>query len=374
MKEKCIIILLLLFTAGIFAEGLIYHDFDFGYTRTADELGFTDDEEHLHIVDVAYNHHTDELLLLEARDVTDDEPDPEDTASIAIVDRETGDFKEFLAENITLDYPETSLDPRRITVTEDGVVLILGTIGCVYKVSEDGDYTMLFSGHAYDPEDLGWGGARAFNTVGSYYGGDLTILSSRGNRVYFWQNSPEDVDDFGEYVEYFYCQIEDGDSTPHPFIHGILPSEDLSEIYVYQPRVWGTEYDDHASHRLFTGSIEEGYNHEADIGGFHYEDGMCGDIDGDFIVVTRGHSEDETVNTRILFTSISEQAPVFEGNEGTGFFLIEDTITDNREGGVTVDTVHGQVFAVNSYGLFQLIGDVEEEDIPTAVGPWHLFE
>jgi len=360
---------------------IIYHDFEEGYIITADELGFTDDEEHLHICDVAYNHLTDRILVADAKYTNPHQPG--DTASIAIIDPETGNNVGMI-EDISMNFEQYNMIPRRIHVTDDGVLLLMGEVGCIYQTSDhvssfDGAYRM-FSRWAYDPEEYGYGASHGMYAVGSLNSGELYVLSTMGNRVYVWKNSPQDITRFAK-LDIIHFIVEEAEedpedpSTSHPFVHGVKGNSDLTEIYAYAPRVSGTAYDSHPALRRYYGSPDTGYTHDEDFASeWGWEQSLCGDIDGDFLVMSRAHTAGPDIMTRIMFQTISTQEGVFSGNEGAGHFVIEDTPMTNRYGGVVTDRWHGDVYAVNSYGLFQMIGDVDIDEIPTAVGPWHLFE
>lgn len=354
---------------------LIYHDFEPGYIRTAEQLGFTDSYENLHICGVAYNPVTDRILVADAKKTSDLQPG--DTASIAIIDRETGNNVGMI-EDISMNYEQFNMIPRRIHVTDDGVLLLMGEVGCIYQTSDqvssfDGAYRM-FSRWAYDPEEYGYGLSHGMSAVGSLNSGELYILSTMGNRIYVWKNSPQDITRFAM-IDLIYFRLPGDESTAHPFVHGVKANSDLTEIYAYAPRVSGTAYDSHPALRRYYGSPDTGYTHDEDFASqWGWEQSLCGDIDGDFLVMSRAHSDGTNIFTRIMFQSISTQAGVFSGNEGAGHFVVEDTPMANRYGGVVTDSWHGEVYAVNSYGLFQMIGDVDTDEIPTSVIQWSLFE
>lgn len=354
-----------------------------GYFKTNTELGFSDSSALTYINDVAYNAGEDSLLILEGAlygSSTDgagtgatewnEKVDPADSHSIQVVNRADGS----VVKSMT-DLPFFSgwggPDPGRIDVSEDGVILIEGYGANVFKVGSQ-EVTKLSSinevianGNYYaDGDDVVYGGSYALDVIGNYNKGECTVLTSRGNRIYVFQNSPAGVDQFTRVAKF--TAYGDSESSA-PIIRGVVASQDLSQIFTYSVNADG------GALKKFVGSPASGYAQDTNyVSQFQWESSLDGDIEGGMIVYGAGHTDAVPSYINMMFQDTTVGSSLFGGNvDGSAYFKFDDKAMDNAHGGVCVDKVNGQVFIACSAGLLQMTGDTDQISSATS---WSMFE
>ena len=364
---------------------LDYADFDFGYSLSPSDMGFADNFDNLYLVDAAYNSLTDNLLVLDSArygtgtnegNMWNELVDPEDTTSIQILNREDGSVVGSIA-NLPFFDGWGGPCPSRITITEDGVILVLGRGGTVRKIGTEettdaGSAFRVNDSYHLPGEEVVYGGTASLYTVGNYNTGNCYLITSRGNRIYVMKNSPANLDQFDRVTKFTAYGPQEASS---PYIRGVAANDDMTQIITYyqgNPTAGGNNL------RRFIGSPETGYAQDVNFEGKrNWSRSLDADFDGNFVVMSSGHTDHDArpdydlPYTWIFFEEISTQENVFSGNYGTGHFEIKDTDMNEAGGGVVIDKVNGQVFAVNSSGLYQLVGDVSS--ISSAAN-WSIFE
>ncbi len=314
MKKVCLIFFLFAFAFCMMGDGETVYEppegydnaFIFGEISYYEDLGLGEDAT---IVDADYNPDTGNLVVGVVLHEFDEAPDNEG-GKILILD--SGDLSVQHTISGAYDWGDAGYSLDRVGVTEDGVIMGMNSVGCVFLVgTEDDDEAdgRHLHGPVYldnDGDQL-WGATRNFDVIGNYNDGECVFASGRGNYVRLSQNSPDDVNDFEEITDYDVLEIgENGDN-------GIVLAQDGSMLYGYDEGI-----------QAYSGSIEDGYEFDDDateaLAGFGFENFIGGDYDAGIIARggTKGDVKDNEdygyYYSRVAFSNIHDGDPIGTGN------------------------------------------------------------
>ncbi len=328
------------------------------------QIGFSDSSSNLYIGDAAIDPVTGYLLVLDgARYGTSlstwsTKVDPADTIAIAVLDPESG---QMYGRITSIPFVNGwGVSPTRISVTEDGVVLVHGYEGSIIKISSAttlnaSNSPLVLGPSTYQPEDPSqplYGGSMGFSVIGKYKEGRCYIVNHRGNTFFLYKNSPGDIDSFSliRHGAVAYGTT----SNTSDMIQGLEMTNDLRTVYTYRGSNLGV--------RKFAGEPFEGYVRDTSTNyNFLWEASMDWDPDYNLIAVAGIHndlgSNPNNDYIRVCFQNLQGET-VGSGNESAGVYTRSSTPRVNNElrVGVAIDTTRGNIFAVSNCGIIKFAG------------------
>lgn len=235
-----------------------------------------------------------------------------DTASLFVVDATSGALLKQIPD---LNLPDGwGISPKRVAVTDDGVILVLGYEGTVVSIASE-DVTsansmvsIVANGSYRKPTDQSplYAPARGLYTTGNYSEGTCKVITNRGNCFFLWANSPASVNTFTSMGNgtLAFGAVPGSDGV----IDGICADENLSRIIVNSQS---------NGSKLFTGSPQSGYTQDSSYQTlWNWESSIYVDWTSEQVVVAGLHSDTSALGyTNYLRIGVQD----FEGNAiGTG--------------------------------------------------------
>ncbi len=354
--------LFLLITVNVWCAGY-YTQFTESWYKSPLELNLGDTSENLYIGDVAVDPVTGYVLVLNGAkyggtvSTWSTLVNPNDQVTISVLNPDTGDLVGRIA-NIPFN-GGWGVSPTRLTVTDDGVVMILGYEGGFLTIPTATTWNAsgaikVGGGGYYRPEDGTplYGGSFGISAIGNYKEGRCYVFSHRGNTFYVLKNNPGNKDYFG--VLRYGAVAYGTTSNTSDLIQGIEATHDLKTVYTYRGSNLGV--------RKFVGEPAGGYTRNTSVSyTFSWEGSMDADIDNNLIVTAGLHNDNSGDTTkdyiRVCFQNLQGQA-VGTGTNGAGVYVKSNVPRINSElrVGVAVDTVRGNVYVASNCGVIKYTG------------------
>ena len=360
--RKLLFILMMCFISQAMGTGY-YTDFTISWFKSPADIGFTDISTDLYIGDVAVDPVTGYVLVLDGTKYGPTSSDwstkvnINDTVSIAVLNPVDGSLYGRITAIPFLN--GWGVSPTALTVTEDGVVLLLGNEGSVMRfataTSWNGSTGVKIIGSPYyKPEDSTplYGNGFALSAVGKYNQGRCLLVAHRNNTFFLFGNTPANKDSFN--IIKYGAVAYGSQSGTGEMIQGLALSHDAQTVYTYRGSNLGVRkfVDD-----PFTSFMQDSSTTYT----FKWESSM--DIDWDYnLIATAGiHNDTGTDLTqdyiRVCLQSLDGQG-IGTGNGGTGVYVRSSSmrVNNNLIGGVAIHPTRGEVFAAGNSGLWKLAG------------------